>query len=68
MVNREKELRRLENNLKYKDHRYSQRMQQIAQREETLFDKHKKLDTIIDDQNHKLQNIAGISVQDAKIN
>jgi ribonuclease Y len=41
-------------------------MQQLAQREEALFDKHKKLDMIIDEQNQKLQNIAGISVQDAK--
>ena len=45
-----------ENNLKYKDNRYSQRMQQLAQREELLFDKHKKLDMVIDEQNQKLQN------------
>ena len=66
LTNREKELRRLENNLKYNDSRYSQRIQKVAQREELLYEKHNKLDSIIDDQNQKLQSIAGISVDEAK--
>ena len=66
LTNREKELRRLENNLKYKDSRYSQQIQKVAQREELLYEKHNKLDSIIDDQNKNLQSIAGISVDEAK--
>ena len=62
----EKELRRLENNLKYKENRLSQRVQKISQREENLQEKHHKLDALIDAENIKLENIAGISIDDAR--
>ncbi len=66
LVNKEKELRRLENNLKYKENRNSQQMQKIAEREDLLFEKQNKIESIIDEQNQKLQSIAGISLEDAK--
>lgn len=66
LATREKDLRRLENNLKFKDSRYAQKVQKIQQKEEQLFEKHRKLDTVIDEQNQKLQSMAGLSVEDAK--
>jgi len=66
LVSKEKELRRLENNLKYKESRMSQRNQKIAQREEALFEKHRKVDELIDAENIKLEQIAGISIEEAK--
>ena len=66
LVAKEKELRRLENNLKYKESRLSQRIQKIGQREEALYEKHRKVDELIDAQNVRLENIAGISIEDAK--
>jgi ribonuclease Y len=66
LVSKEKELRRLENNLKYKESRLSQRSQKIAQREEALYEKHRKVDELIDAENVKLEHIAGISIDDAK--
>ena len=66
LVNREKELRRIENSIKYKENRLNQQSQKLSQREETLYEKHRKIDAIIDEQNNKLQHIAGISVDEAK--
>ncbi len=66
LVTKEKELRRLENTLKFKESRMSQRIQKIAQREEVLQDKHRKVDELVNAENIKLENIAGISIDDAK--
>ena len=62
----EKELRRLENNLKFRESRLGQRNKKILQREDILVQKQNKLDEIIDEQNTKLEQIAGINVEDAK--
>jgi len=63
---KEKELRRLENNLKFRESRLGQRNKKITQREEVLSQKQQKLEDIIDEQNAKLEHIAGINVEDAK--
>ena len=65
-LGKEKELRRLENNLKFRESRLGQRNQKIVQREEVLSQKQKKLEEIIDEQNAKLERIASINVEDAK--
>jgi ribonuclease Y len=66
IIGKEKELRRLENNLKFRESRLGQRNKKIVQREEVLTQKQKKLEEIIDEQNTKLERIAGINVEDAK--
>ncbi len=63
---KEKELRRLENNLKFGENKLNQRNNKIAQREEILLKKQQKLEEIINEQNTKLEHIAGINVEDAK--
>jgi ribonuclease Y len=66
LLNKEKELRRLENNLKFKESRLTSRLQMLTQREEALYEKHRRSDEIIEEQNHKLEKIAGISIEEAK--
>jgi ribonuclease Y len=66
ILGKEKEIRRLENNLKFRESRMGQRNNKIVQREEVLSQKQKKLEEIIDEQNVKLERIAGINVEDAK--
>ncbi len=66
ILNKEKDLRRLENNLKYKENRLNQRIQKISQREEALYDKHKRLDETLEEQNKKLEVIAGLPSEEAK--
>ena len=66
IFNKEKEFRRLENNLKYQENRLNLRSQKLSQREEVLYEKHERIDKIIEEQNSKLETIAGISVEEAK--
>jgi ribonuclease Y len=66
ILNKEKDLRRLENNLKYKESRLNQRIQKLSQREEALYDKHKRLDETLEEQNKKLEVIAGLPSEEAK--
>jgi len=66
ILGKEKELRRLENNLKFRESRLGQRSNSIAQRDENISQKQTKLEEIIDEQNAKLERIAGINVEDAK--
>ena len=66
ILNKEKELRRNENNLKYQENKINIRTQKLNEREESLYDKHKRVDQLIDEQNKKLEVIAGMSVEDAK--
>jgi ribonuclease Y len=66
LLNKEKDLRRLENNLKYKENKFNQRVQKLAQREENLHEKHKRVDEALEEQNKRLETIAGLSSDDAK--
>ena len=66
ILGKEKEINRLENNLKFRESRLGQRTTKIAQREEMLSQKQTKLDEIIDEQNAKLERIAGVNIEDAK--
>jgi ribonucrease Y len=66
LLNKEKDLRRLENNLKYKENRFNQRVQKLTQREEAQVEKHKRLDEILEEQNKKLEVIAGLPSEEAK--
>jgi ribonuclease Y len=66
IFNKEKEIRRLENNNKYQENRLNLRSQKLTQREEALYEKHERIDKIIEEQNSKLETLAGISVEDAK--
>lgn len=66
LMSTEKDLRRLENNLKFRENRLEQHSDKINQREEVIAQKQSKLEEIIDEQNTKLERIAGINVDDAK--
>ena len=55
LVNKEKELRRLENNLKYQENKQSSRAKKLNEREESLYDKHRRVEDIIDEQNKKIR-------------
>ena len=66
ILNKEKDLRRMENNLKYKENRLNQRIQKLSQREEALYEKHKRLDETLEEQNKKLEVIAGLPSEEAK--
>jgi ribonuclease Y len=66
ILNKEKEIRRLENNLNFRESRLGQKNSKIAKREEVLAQKQNRLEEIIDEQNAKLEHIAGINVEDAK--
>ncbi len=65
-LNKDKELHRLENNLKFKESKINQRNDKITEREEIIFQKQKKVEEIIDEQNSRLEEIAGISIDEAK--
>lgn len=66
LVSQEKDLRRLENNLKFGENKLKNRNEKLDQTEEILVQKQQKLESIINEQNTKLEHIAGISVEDAK--
>jgi ribonuclease Y len=66
LLNKEKDIRRLENNLKYKENRLNQRIQKLTPREEALYEKNRKLDEILEEQNKKLEVIAGMPAEEAK--
>ncbi len=66
LVSQEKELRRLENNLKFGENKLKNRNDKLDQNEEILIQKQQKVESIINDQNARLQRIAGISVEEAK--
>jgi ribonuclease Y len=66
LVAKEKELRRLENNLKYQENKQDSHTKKLNEREESLYEKHRRVEEIIDEQNKKLEVIAGINVEDAK--
>jgi len=63
---KEKELRRLENNLKFGESKLNQRNSKLALREEVLVQKNKKIEDIIQEQNNRLERIAGINAEEAK--
>ncbi|GAJ06310.1 unnamed protein product, partial [marine sediment metagenome] len=65
LVSREKELRRLENDLKFGENKLKNRNEKFEQKEENLLQKQQKVESIINDQNARLQRIAGISVDEA---
>ncbi len=66
LFSKEKELRRLENTVQMKEQRFEQREQKINNMREELFEKHQRLDHVLEQQNQRLENIASISVEDAK--
>ncbi len=66
LLSMEKDLRRLENNLKFRETRLAQRGDKMDQRDEAIEQKQKRVDDLIDEQNVRLERIAGINVDEAK--
>lgn len=63
---REKALRKEDNQLKIQQNRLESREKKTNELEELLFEKHKKLDSTIEDQNKKLEIIAHYTQEEAK--
>ncbi len=66
ILNKEKDLRREENQLKIRENRLEVKEKKINELEELLYEKHKKVDDILEVQNRKLEQIANYSIEDAK--
>ncbi len=63
---REKELIKEENKLKILQNRIDNQEKKLSEQEQILFEKQKKLDSIIDEQNRQLEKITHISEEEAK--
>lgn len=63
---KEKQLRKDENQLQIRENRLKTKEKKINELEELFFEKHKKIEAIIEQQNQKLQNISNLSIEDAK--
>ncbi|MGD9897869.1 MAG: ribonuclease Y [Calditrichaceae bacterium] len=66
LLNKEKELKREENQLKIHESRIETKEKKINELEELLYEKNKKVDTILEEQNKMLERIANLSIDDAK--
>jgi len=66
LVAKEKDLRRLENNLKFGENKLKNRNENLDLKEEVFLQKQEKVESIINEQNTRLERIAGISVDEAK--
>ena len=66
LVAKEKELRKEENQLRIRENRLEIKEKKINELEELLYEKHRKVDNIIEEQNKKLEHIVNISIDDAK--
>lgn len=66
LARKEKDLRHLENDIKMQGSRLGKREKNLNELEETLREKYKKIDSLVDEQNTKLERIAQFSVSDAK--
>lgn len=65
-LQKDKELRKEENHLRIRENRIEAKEKKINEQEEFLFEKQKKMDVLLEEQNKKLERIANIAVEDAK--
>ncbi len=65
-IKKEKELRREENQLHIRETRMAAKEAKINELEEFLFEKQKKMDTLLEQQNRKLESMANMPVAEAK--
>jgi len=63
---KEKELRKDENQLRIRESRLDAKEKKINELEELLYEKHKKTDALVDEQNKKLEKIGNLSIDDAR--
>lgn len=66
LLSKEKDLRKGENNIRILESRIKNKEKKINELEEVLYEKHRKLDHLIDQQNQKLEKVANFSIEDAK--
>lgn len=66
ILKKEKELRKEQNNIRIQENRLNTKDKKINELEEVLYEKHRKLDALIDQQNLKLEKISNFSIEDAK--
>ncbi len=66
LLKKEKELKREENHLKIKEDRINNKEKKINELEELLYEKHKKVDNVINKQNTQLQRITNLTIEEAK--
>ena len=64
--NKEKEMRKEENNMRIKQNRVENKEKKINELEEILYEKHKKADAVIEEQNKQLERISSLKIEDAK--
>ena len=64
--NKDKELRKEESNMRIRQNRIENKEKKINELEEILYEKHKKADAIIEEQNKQLERISSLKIDDAK--
>lgn len=65
-IRKEKALRREENQLRIREARLENKEKKINELEQLLYEKHKKIDGIIEGQNKRLEKIANLTAEEAK--
>ncbi len=66
LLHREKQLKRAENQLKVVESRLEMKEKKLEEQEEMLYEKHKKADALIEQQNLKLERLAHFSQDEAR--
>lgn len=65
-MRKEKELRRIENQIHIRENRLQNREKKINEIEEFIFEKQKKMDALLEEQNKKLEQISNLPIDEAK--
>lgn len=63
---KEKQLKKEENRLKIQENRLKNKEKKINELEELLYEKHKKAENIIEEQNKQLERVANLPIEEAK--